>query len=241
MNIAQARFRAVDTETTGLDPKCDKLVEVAWARAFQPGTGHRFGADAACLLQPGIPIPPTASAIHHITDADVQDAPPYGPDIEAAMLRDADVLVAHNAGFDAGFLEPPAHLPQVCTYRIAMHLWPDAPGHSLQVLRYWRGLTPDLPASLHPHRALYDAICCAALLRHQLAELRRLQPIETVEQLCAWSGAPALLARVPFGKYRGERWSAMDRGYLQWVADRDFSRDVLHTANHHLQHGGAAP
>ena len=55
------------------------------------------------LNDPGMPIPSEATAIHGITDAMVK-----GRRIDAArvarMLADADLVVAHNSGFDKGFV-----------------------------------------------------------------------------------------------------------------------------------------
>ena len=56
-----ARWLIVDTETTGLDPATDRVVEVAcvWATPIGPQTAFRS------LVDPERPIPATASAIHH--------------------------------------------------------------------------------------------------------------------------------------------------------------------------------
>ncbi len=40
---------------------------------------------------------------------------------------------------------------------MAMHVWPDAPRHSNQVLRYWRNLVLDNALAMLPHRAGPDA------------------------------------------------------------------------------------
>ena len=87
--------------------------------------------------------------------------------------------------------------PAICTYKAALRLWPEAPGHGNQVLRYWlrpKDLDPVIASP--PHRALPDAYVTAFILR-ELLELA------TVEELIAWTGEPALLPRVTFGQYRG--------------------------------------
>jgi len=47
------------------------------------------------------PIPPGASAVHHIVDEDVKNAPPLGDVIE--RFKGADFYVAHNAEFEQSF------------------------------------------------------------------------------------------------------------------------------------------
>ena len=70
-----------------------------------------------------------------------------------------DVFVAHKWAFEAQWLEE--HLqgrPAICTYKAALRLWPEAPGYSNQVLRYWlrpKDLNPAVASGAH--RALPDA------------------------------------------------------------------------------------
>ena len=56
-------------------------------------------------VNPGRPIPPSSTKIHHVTDADVADAADIGVvgRVFHHFAKDA-VLVAHNAPFDIGFL-----------------------------------------------------------------------------------------------------------------------------------------
>ena len=100
------RIAVLDTETTGLYPSRDRLVEIAVMLL-------EVDADTGCLVRlletyqelndPGMPIPAQATAIHGITDAMVK-----GRRIDALrvarMLGDADLVVAHNSGFDKGFV-----------------------------------------------------------------------------------------------------------------------------------------
>jgi DNA polymerase III epsilon subunit-like protein len=102
------------------------------------------------LVAPGRRIPPEAQAVHHLRDADVRTAPKL-PGAVAAMIGEMQVrafagtpvLAAHNAAFDRQFLDPIlthqlGYAPRwLCTLRCAQHLYPNAPGHSNQVLRYW--------------------------------------------------------------------------------------------------------
>ena len=100
------RIAVVDTETTGLYPSHDRLVEIAVMLLEVDGaTGQlvRTLDTYQELNDPGMPIPASATAIHGITDAMVK-----GCRIDAArvagILAAADMVVAHNSGFDKGFV-----------------------------------------------------------------------------------------------------------------------------------------
>ncbi|GFE50666.1 hypothetical protein So717_24190 [Roseobacter cerasinus] len=92
-----------DTETTGLSVETDHIVQIGAVRVLN---GRVIEGESMDLyVNPGCPIPPAATRIHSVTDADVAGA----PDISEAgqrlhhFARDA-VLVAHNAPFDIGLL-----------------------------------------------------------------------------------------------------------------------------------------
>ena len=144
---------------------------------------------------PGFQIPPEASAVHHITTAMVAGKAPSLARIRPALEALADPAIpfaAHNAGFDSAFLKPavPAWTsPWICTLRIARHLWPDAPSHGNQALRYRLAL--NVPGNHPPHRAMGDAIATAALL------VRQVQTAGSVQRLLELSRQPALPAPRP--------------------------------------------
>ena len=73
-NIVLDRPLAVlDLETTGVDTKVDRIVEVSVLKLFPDGgTDHRTRR-----VNPGVPIPPAATAIHGIGDDDVADSPTF--------------------------------------------------------------------------------------------------------------------------------------------------------------------
>ena len=63
----------LDLETTGLDVRNDRIVELAVIRVTPQGDV----LERVRRFDPGIPIPPEATAIHGITDEDVADEPPF--------------------------------------------------------------------------------------------------------------------------------------------------------------------
>lgn len=63
----------IDLETTGTDPKTDRIVEIGVVKIFPDGSRD----DRCRRVNPGVPIPEAATAIHGITDADVKDTPTF--------------------------------------------------------------------------------------------------------------------------------------------------------------------
>lgn len=81
-----------DLETTGLDMKNDRIIELA----FIKWTPHGDVLERERRFNPGMPIPPEATAVHGISDADVEHEVPF--------CRTAKSLVDMLEGCDlAGF------------------------------------------------------------------------------------------------------------------------------------------
>lgn len=95
-------FAVIDTETTGKDAsRGDRIVEIAVVH-FDNGV---VTARHSALINPGIPIPADAAAVHGITDDKVKNEPKF----EALVGRISEWLegrvpMAYNAGFDRGFI-----------------------------------------------------------------------------------------------------------------------------------------
>lgn len=231
--------RIIDIETTGVGPEAE-LIEFG-AVDVSDRTGRvAVEAPKTRLFRPLKGIPPETMAVHHITPAD------FGPDdhpcddagLRACVFGDAvpDVLVAHNCEFERSFI--PARvtdpLPWICTYKVALRAWPDAPGHSNQVLRYWRGLSLDHALAMPPHRAGPDAFVTA----HLFAELLE---VASVEQMIAWTAEPRLYPTISFGKHRGAKWSELPFDYLQWMTRQaDMEADAKWCARRELDRRRAA-
>jgi exodeoxyribonuclease X len=236
MTLAELTYLVVDTETTGLDPGADRVVSVAgvWTRPGQGGYRRE-----SFLVDPGRPIPPEASAIHHIVDKHVLGAPTLAQVLPAFQKDDFDVYVAHNAAFDFGFL-PSGGRPVLCTMRLARKLWPKLPKYSNQYLRYALGLDVPEAEGLAAHEALADALVTSRLLLKELEVLAETpQPgLETIQDLLAWVQAPNLLVTCQFGsKHRGVPWAQVPKDYLAWMKRevKDLDADLRHTVEFYLR------
>ncbi|MCZ3378236.1 3'-5' exonuclease [Rhizobium sp. AG207R] len=96
----------LDTETTGLDARKDEIIEIGLI-------GFTFNADGKIgdvtgiyggLQQPSIPIPADVIRLTGITDAMVHGQMIDMPAVRA-LIEPADLVIAHNAGFDRPFCE----------------------------------------------------------------------------------------------------------------------------------------
>lgn len=213
-------LRFIDTETTGMDPEKDAIVEIASCDLYPVGNGaHDVTRLVEHLVFPERAIPPEASAVHHLTDRDVAHAPRLVEIIDE--FKCADAYVAHNAEFDRKFLEP--HIGEqrwICTYKVALRIWPTAPGHGNQTLRYWLGLVEPFGRprdAISAHRALSDVIVTAAVFVEMLKHA-------TWRQMQEWSAEPPLHTFCRFGaKHKGKRFDQIavdDPSYLSWIVDK---------------------
>lgn len=96
----------VDVETTGLDTRTDRIVELALVPFTFDADGvvYDAGKGLSFFHDPGIPIPPEITAIHGITDAMVKGHKIDVAAVEGA-LAEASLVVAHSADFDRKMLE----------------------------------------------------------------------------------------------------------------------------------------
>ncbi|NOC44957.1 MULTISPECIES: PolC-type DNA polymerase III [unclassified Ruegeria] len=160
-------FVVFDTETTGLLPHKDEIVQIGAVRVLNGKIVQ--GEHLDMLVDPGIPIPPASTKVHKISDRMVQGA----PDIAEAgrvfhqFSRDA-VIVAHNAPFDMAFLRRHAKRmgvewdhPILDTVLLSAVLFGASDTHTLDALCERLEIT--IPEALR-HTALGDAIATAEAL-----------------------------------------------------------------------------
>ncbi|UXA16250.1 DEDD exonuclease domain-containing protein [Mycobacterium sp. SMC-4] len=187
VTLRETTFVVVDLETTGGRASGERHDAITEIGAVKVRGGEVLG-EFATLIDPGRAIPPQIVALTGITSAMVYDAPP----IEAVLpsflefCRGA-VLVAHNAGFDIGFLRAAAERNQVpwpkppvlCTVRLARRVLTrdEAPSVRLAALAQLFGA-----ATRPTHRALDDARATVDVL-HGLIERVGNQGIHTYPAL----------------------------------------------------------
>jgi DNA polymerase-3 subunit epsilon len=157
------KFIAFDLETTGTKPQQDLIVEIG-AVLFD---GNEAVKTYGCLVDPGISIPPDASAVNGITDDMVRGKPRVADVLdEFADFCGELPLVAHNAPFDYKFLLEDVKLHRCAapkgvvldTLPLARKVFPGLPNYKLWTLvRHF-----EFPSGTF-HRAEEDSAYCGLL------------------------------------------------------------------------------
>lgn len=92
-----------DTETTGLDNRTDRIIEIGGIELFNH---FPTGKTIHLFINPGDQkVHPDALAVHGITDEFLKDKPPFADVVEQILDFFGDgKWIAHNATFDMGFI-----------------------------------------------------------------------------------------------------------------------------------------
>jgi DNA polymerase-3 subunit epsilon len=161
----------LDTETTGLDFRLDRIIELGGVELVNKfPTGRTFHE----YINPGDrQIHPEAMAIHGISDADLAGKPRFA-EIADAFLEfiEGAHVVAHNASFDASFIN--AELERIGADPIA----PDRVVDTLAIARRKHPMGPNSLDALcrrygidNAHRTLHGALLDSELLAEVYIEL----------------------------------------------------------------------
>lgn len=233
-------FLFFDTETTG-NTENDFLCQLA----------YKIGdKEFSALYKPPAPIPPEASAVHHITNKMVAGKAPFRESGEYATIKSifesGEIIpVAHNAKFDVAILKKEGIvIPQVlCTLRIARYLDKEnkIPRYNLQYLRYYLGMEIEATA----HDALGDVRVLAGLferLKNKMVEECGGDEGKALAEMLAVSARPSLIPIFTFGKYNEKTVAAVakiDRGYLEWLLKQKLEsetdeEDWIYTLRYYL-------
>src|SRR3954451_11546697 len=100
--LEHATFVVVDLETTGLRPGSSRICEIGAVRVREFELAEEF----ELLVDPGVPLGPTISALTGLDDSELRGQPHPGIAVRRFLEFAGDAaLVAHNARFDLGFLD----------------------------------------------------------------------------------------------------------------------------------------
>ena len=232
-----------DLETTGTNPSTDRIVEISLIKVMPDGRemehSHR--------INPGIPIPASSTAIHHITDADVANEPKFS-DIAAKLnkwLEGCDMAGYNSNKFDVPLLMEEfkrAGIPFDTSGRrfvdVQNIFYALEPRTLVAAYRFYCG--KDLEGA---HSATCDTHATYEVLMSQLDRYEDLQ--NDVEKLSKIGQKRTLdlAGRIAedengnpvfnFGKYKGQKVEDVfkrDIGYYSWMMQGEFpqnTKDVI--------------
>ncbi len=229
----------IDLETTGVDSEIDRIVEIAVVKLMPDGTR----AGKVRRLNPGMPIPPEASAIHGITDADVAGEPTFpqvakslaeylsGCDVAGYNARSFDVPMLRAAFAREGIDWPAADVRVVDPFEIFRRF----EAHSLdRALAFYcdrqlgdaaHGAEADVNAALDvlEAQARYYRGDAPPSLADVDAMSRDPDWIDSTGKL-RWQGDVPV---VNFGKHKDAAVARVPASYWDWVLEQDFPADFV--------------
>jgi DNA polymerase III subunit epsilon len=213
----------LDVETTGLDAGRHEIIELAMVPFTYSPDGRIFDVRAPFqgLREPSHPIPPEVTAITGIDDAMVAGKTIDVADV-SAFIEKADLIIAHNAGFDRRFMElfceDFMHKPWACS--MSQVDW-QAEGFETLKLAF---LASTAGFFYDKHRAVHDCHAAIELLARPLPKSRQ----RAMAQLLEKARAPSWriwASHAPFEmkdalRHRGYRWNAEGIGaFKAWTIE----------------------
>jgi DNA polymerase-3 subunit epsilon len=219
----------IDLETTGLDPRKDRICQIAM---ILPD-----GTEFESLVNPLLPIPSSATALHGVTDEMVAEAPSF-KDLAPALihaLEAADCFVAYNFSFDFQFLQyelkrsveyelDESTFSFIDPYRIFKKMFP----HKLSnAYLFYTGKEMEVV-----HSAIIDIRCTKEVLEQQEQRYQDLfaKDVKVIESetigditiLGKWFISSNNKICFRQGKYKDQIVdSRLHSDYLQWIASLD--------------------
>ncbi|MGP0064777.1 MAG: exonuclease domain-containing protein [Isosphaeraceae bacterium] len=240
MNLVLERPLAVlDLETTGVDPKVDRIVEISVLKILTDGST----VQRTRRLNPGIPIPAEATDIHGICDADVRDEPRFsqvaggllffldGCDLCGFNLKRFDLRILLGEYARAGMA-----FPLDGRFIIdPMEIFHERERRDLTAaVKFYCGQNHE-----GAHGAAQDTRATAAVLDTMLARYQDLPRSVSglhdlfQESIPADSEGKFTRSRegliMNFGPHRGQSLDQVSRenpGFLRWMLGKEFGEDV---------------
>lgn len=221
-HINREQFICIDCETTGLDPKQDRIIEVAAMRFTLSETIDHYES----LIDPQCAIPAESIAIHHITSEMVAGKPTMAAILPHLLqFIGKSIIVGHGVGFDievialaaerAGIPCELRYNPYLDTLRMA-RLYGDSPTNSLEQLRRHFNIEAE-----GAHRAMSDVIVNVEVFKYLAMRYK------STEQMFDALSKPILLKNMPLGKHKGRPLKEIPLDYLMWASRKDFDQDLL--------------
>jgi DNA polymerase-3 subunit epsilon len=214
------RIASIDTETTGTNVKTDRVVQFGWTTST--------GKSGSFYINPGIPMPAGAQAVHGITDEMLAAAEPFAAVAGKikASLEKADVIVGYNIlAFDIPILQaelercgmtwaPRADQKVIDPFLIFSRQYPKT---LTGAIKFFCGFD-----HVGAHDALDDAVGCFEVFKAQLKNAGDIDALAAqMFDPNAVDRAGKLvrdgeIVRLSFGKHQGKDVREVPNSYYAW-------------------------
>ncbi|MBX9745033.1 MAG: DUF3820 family protein [Chlamydiales bacterium] len=223
-------FVCLDCESTGLEPKTDRIVEIA-AACF---TLDQILEQFESLINPECDIPKASQDIHKISGEMVADKPKIKEILPHILkLIDKHIIIGHGVYFDICLIAAEAQRhsiptnilqqPYIDTLRLA-RLYGESPVNSLEHLRQHFNI-----AFEGAHRAMNDVTVNIEVFKYLTKSFSSSKEIfKTLEK-------PIKLKAMPLGKHKGRKFEEIPLEYLLWAEKKDFDQDLLYSIRSELK------
>lgn len=223
-------FICMDCETTGLDPKSDRVIEVAAVKF----TIESNLDSIESLIDPEYHIPESSIEIHHITPDMVVGKPKIAEILPELLAFIGNYpIVGHGVGFDVDVVAIAAeragipctlrHNPTIDTLRMA-RLYGECPINSLEQLRMHFHIPYEIA-----HRAMSDVLVNVEVFKRLAKDYRNLPHIFD----CL--SRPIQMKNMPLGPHKGRPLREVPLEYLRWAAHKDFDQDLMFSIRSELK------
>lgn len=232
-----------DLETTGLDPKKDRIVEIATIK-LMPSGSH---IQKVARLNPEQPIPSEATEVHGIRDEDVADAPTFRRIYKSlfSFLSDCDYTGYNIAKFDVPLLS--------AEFKRCGTAWPSGDAKiidSLAIVRRMENRNLEWALRFYcghdldnAHSALPDARAALEVLLEQASryEAQDVATIDNLQRDPDWADSEGKFRRVQgevvinFGKHKDLPLSKLRSDYLDWIIGGTFPEDAKQIVSEELE------
>lgn len=227
-----AKLAFVDCETTGLDPKQDKVIDIGVLTVeinAQTGDLLQVLGNWNGLQDPGRPIPGHITALTGITDAMVAGQS-FNEDALREELVSADLVIGHNASFDRPFLEAEfawfERFPWACSHKLIDWQREGYGSAKLEFIAFKLGFFYDGHRALVDCHALAQALFLAKLKSTGESALSRiLDTFSAPDYVVNANNAPFDAKDVL--KERDYRWDGQDRIWHKTLVNGEGLQDEL--------------
>lgn len=231
-----------DLETTGVNILKDRIVEISLVKIL-PGKEHEPIVKTR-RINPEMPIPAEATAIHHITDADVADAPTFRQVAHslADLMRGCDIAGFNSNRFDIPLLDEEFHRAGVdFDFHRAQFIDVQTIFHKMEPRNLTAAYRFYCDKELEgAHGATADTMATYEVFLAQLDRYDQLSgDVNELSKFSSQNDNVDLAGRIVrdaqgrevinFGKYKGQPVAevlAKDPGYYSWVINGDFAGDT---------------